>query len=242
MQSGSVSRLNSAVLPKALAAVSIALGMVTAGTSAEAALVTTTPQIGTFLAALSGNAPFTAPASVTLAVSFNEFDASLGTLQQVVFRWDTALSARLNDSGWDDGAFGDPAPRIDASVGAEVVGLGQLFGNDFTASVPDGGVSATITQSVTGTRTYSAPADLAHFIGTSSFSTQVKLDVTVVTDNDSASMTSSWQTTPRTGLFSVEYVYEVAGVSVPEPGVLFLGAAAALAFGFAGSRHRRSAR
>lgn len=232
-----LSSCSAAHRPKALAAALIALGMTAVGPSAQAAPVTTSPQVGSFSISITRDFPFSTPTTGSLAVFSNEFDGTLGTLQQVVFRWDTALVASLINSGFDTG-FGDPVPKIDASVDAEIVGLGQLFSSTFTASVADGAEGATISQSVMGTRTYSAPADLAYFIGSGTFTTKVTLGVTVATDNASASMASSWETPLRTGLFSVEYVYEPAGVRVPEPGVLLLGAAAVLAFGVSGWRQR----
>lgn len=225
--------------PVKLVGAFVALGITGAATLAQAALITTTPENETFSLSIGPlNAPFNqAPFTVSGGLQFNRFDGSLGTLQQVVVRWDTALTASLVNSGFDSSVF-DPTPFIKASGDAEISGLGTLFDTDFVALVPINEESATINESVKGTRTYSAPADLAYFIGTGTFTTTVTLDVSPSSGNNSASMSASWQTPPRTGLFSVEYVYESSTVSVPEPEMLLLGTAAALAFGVAGWRRR----
>lgn len=228
--------------PVKLVGALVALGITAAATFAQAALITTTPENETFslsigpLSTSINQGPFT----VSGSLFFNRFDGSLGTLQQVVVRWDTALTASLVNSGFDTSVF-DPTPFISASGDSEISGLGTLFDTDFVALVPIDQDSATINESIKGTRTYSAPADLAYFIGTGTFTTTVTLDVSPSSDNNSASMSASWQTPPRTGLFSVEYVYEPATVSVPEPGMLLLGTAAVLAFGVAGWRRRAGA-
>lgn len=226
--------------PGKLVVVLAALGITTAATLSQAAPVTTTPENEPFslsigpLSTSINRGPFTASGNLI----FNRFNGSLGTLQQVVVRWDTALTASLVDSGFDPSVF-DRTPFIEASGDAEIVGLGALFDTDFVALVPESETSATIDESVKGTRTYSAPADLAYFIGAGTFTTTVTFEVSPSSDNTSASMSASWQTPPRTGLFSVEYVYEPASTQVPEPGVLLLGGAALLGFGVATRRRGR---
>ena len=112
---------------KVLATVLIALG---AATSATAAPITTTPQVFDFSLAQTNQVdPFAVqPYTATTLHSFNEFDAGLGTLQQVIFRWRSTLLAS------NTGEFDDETATINGTAEADLVGLGDLFSSPFSAS------------------------------------------------------------------------------------------------------------
>lgn len=220
---------------KVLASVLIALG---AATSATAAPITTTPQVFDFSLAQTNQVdPFAVqPYTATTLHSFNEFDAGLGTLQQVIFRWRSTLLAS------NTGEFDDETATINGTAEADLVGLGDLFSSPFSASAsPPGNLTASVSQAVDGSRVYSAPGDLAHFIGTGTFDTLLTLSVFNTPDNNSSTMHASWGQSTNLGRLTVEYVYDrpVTG-QIPEPGVLLLGSVAALAFGLTARRKRKT--
>lgn len=230
----------------------LALGMGLSAATSIAAPITSTPQNFTF--AINTNAiewinadtsdqPSFKTYSANATSLFNAFDSSLGTLQQVVFKWQSHLTASVDFGPVDD-------PELHASlaptVDAEVVGLGTLFNKPFSKVGATGEMSLGVSEAVNGTRTYSAPADLAYFIGTGTFSTKLNLSVKVGADNGTADMVADWGTQTNTGLLSLEYVYEARPTStgqLPEPGMaLLVGSLAAIAAGVAGRRREQSPR
>lgn len=219
---------------KVLGAVLIALG---AAASATAAPITTTPQIFDFSLSQTNQVdPFAVqPYTATTLHSFNEFDAGLGTLQQVIIRWRSTLLAS------NTGEFADDPATIHGSAETDLVGLGDLFSSPFSASAPPGSSTANVSQAVDGSRVYSAPGDLAYFIGTGTFDTLLTLSVFNTPDNNSSTMHANWGQSTNLGRLTVEYVYDrpVTG-QIPEPGVLLLGSAAAVAFGLTARRKRKT--
>lgn len=229
-------------LTKTLTAVLVAAGVLSGVTMSVAAPITSTPQNFDFAIHTSGNvfipadsqdAPgfhtFTGSATST----FNEFDSSLGTLQQVVFTWQSPLSARVSfgPPGFDDSLHASIAPTVSAEIGG---GVGTLFSSPFSATGATGQTVLNVTASVNNSRTYSAPGDLALFIGTGTFNTVLNLAVKVGADNGTADMSADWGTQANQGRLSLEYIYEARPTTgqLPEPGVpLLLGTLAAIGIG-----------
>ena len=228
-------------MTRTLATALIGVGVCCGAATSVAAPITSTPQVFSF--AVHTNASVFIPEDSqgdpsfrtftgNTTAAFNEFDSSLGTLQQVVFTWQSQLAAGADfgPPGFDDELHASIAPTVNAVV----TGLGTLFSNSFSVTGAPGQTVLNMTASVNNNRTYSAPADLAYFIGTGTFSTTLNLAVTVGADNGTADMSADWGTQTNQGRLSLEYVYEARPTAgrLPEPGVpLLLGTLAAIAVG-----------
>lgn len=206
----------------------VALGLCAGMSGAYAVPVSTTPQSYAFALNVS-EIRFVGTIDDSATNAFNKFDSSLGTLQQVVFRWSSPLTAI--------GTVTPANATLDTStftvtVGASLVGLGSLFSRTFSDELAP--PSANITETVAGNRTYSAAGDLSYFIGSGTFNADLTLTATVVSVNNSDSMSADWGTQTNRGNLTLEYIYEARSPGqIPEPGVLCLGAIAALALGAA---------
>lgn len=165
------------------------------------------------------------------------FDGSLGTLQSVELVWVSGVYGTLTE---DPGSTFDAASatlKLDASITLGLPGpssldvltqnfsqTGLMDDNHFTVNVA-------LNSPLSGSRSITSPADLAKFIGTGSFDTNFKLDVTQVSDNVTVAR-GSWGAAPGStangGSFSLQYVYEArpTTTNLPEPGTIALAALA----------------
>lgn len=225
---------------RTLTSVIAALGLGASASFSVAAPVLSTPQVFNFQLSTNNVQPdpfsfFLGPFVATTSHDFNAFDPGLGTLQQVIFTWQSPLTASFAVDPDDQGT------TVDAYVDATLTGLGSLLSGSYSATAPAGAAAANISEAVDGTRTYSAPAELAYFVGTGTFTAALGLTVNLTPDNSSADMSASWGTATNLGRLTLQYLYDSQStVQVPEPGVLILGSATVIAFGLTARRRRKS--
>lgn len=210
----------------------VALGVAFCSATATAAPIVTTPQTTSFSLSLSETS-FLGNQSTDSTGSFQQFDPTLGTLQEVVFK----VQGRTTGSITFDSADPDDTNRtlgISTEIAVPDLNGGEyLFVQGSNATVLPDETSASIDTPGSSSASFTDPNDLAFFIGTGSFSTRRTLSVNVTADNSSATMFANWDVS----LLSLEYVYQARTTGqAPEPGVLFLGSLAAIAAGVAGRR------
>lgn len=165
------------------------------------------------------------------------FDSSLGTLQSVELVWVSGVYGTLTNTPGTDFASGSATLTLDASITLGLPGPSSLdvVNQPFTATSPfddnNDTVNVTVSSPFSGSRSITSPADLAKFIGTGTFDTNFKLDVTQVSDNSTVAR-GSWGAAPGStaggGSFSLQYVYDARPTTtdLPEPGTIALAALA----------------
>lgn len=216
-------------------ALMVVLGLAAGAGVAVAAPIISTPQVYSFSLNISDNTG--SPLLTASATpSFSRFDSTLGTLQQVVFRWTSTLTA---NSTFTPANFTLEPSTLEIEAGISLNGLGSLFNRSFSDAYDP--AVASISENVSGDRAYSSPTDLAYFIGSGTFAADIALTARVVTVNESDTLDADWGTQRTPGQLSLEYIYEARPTGqVPEPGVLILGGIAAVALGASRLRDRRA--
>lgn len=180
----------------------------------------------------------------TNGTAFNQFNASLGTLQRVELVWTSGLFGTLAD---EDGHYTGSLARLilDAAMTLNLPGSVDLSVMtdhiEKNGTIAGGKVTGSISQASTSSRNFTAPADLTNFVGNGTFGASFALVMTQQSDNGTKAF-ASWGADPTTGndagVLSLRYVYDDGTTPpptrLPEPGSGVLAAVAAL-LGLAGS-------